>query len=164
MGNEAKIVDFCREPIPMGQALLKAGFRIISPDEMGELLEFKKLRRQKEKEICEELREKHPRKKLRRDTWGESTIHYSVRGGWGIFSYEIDYKFVPRPSLSFTKLKSYARKEIPDRCLEKVRKAKELGASKFYVVEPTFKSPDPIIVAKLGDDYLYITHWGPENT
>ena len=185
MSNKAKVAEFQkdRDDLPRGQQLLRAGMRIIDEDEMQKILQFDILHRAEAERRRDEMIERvlsetdFERDRLRvkfahrTDGWRDYyVINISVKR-FGLFPVDLEWDTVPHPSLRYIPLESYARKVMPDHVLDSIVQAKKFGAKNkdFYVVEPTFKSPDPIVVALLyttddgeeGDfDCLYVSHWG----
>jgi hypothetical protein len=65
-----------------------------------------------------------------------------------------------RVDVALTKLDAYVDKEIPDHVLSAVMNARELGAETFHVATPTIRSADPVVVAELDGNLVFIAEWG----
>jgi hypothetical protein len=170
-----------RANLPLGQKLIKAGFPAITEKELYERLGCEEIARLANQEVKSKavasLNEFRKRRfSFFRYTLTESSERFYVAKHF--FFEEVDVRSRPRNyvdwelkqecRVDFCSIESYVQQEIPDACLDRVDKAKELGLKNFFVAFPKLRpKKDPIIVGRLEQSCVphpsamfFVAEWG----
>lgn len=158
--NVSEIISKEYQYIPVCQKLIKHGYKAINIIDMANLLNLDELTNKYNQELKRKLKDSGY-SYFTGNWWYKNRLDHFLGGnGKYVETKQAQCEFIP--------LEAYISKEIPDRCLKEIKDAIDLGVKNLYVVQPTFKSPDPLIISKLegqenrhweAREYLFITRW-----
>lgn len=153
--------------LPMGQRLLRAGFKPVTPATLFRKLGCHEIQRLEDQAALAEAKAKvlaeHPQ------ACGITTevtamwvaVHYRTRPGMFGEGGRIlgDRRQV---ALHYIPLDHYVDQVIPDEILARVDQARQLGVTEFQVVVPmvTERKRDPAVIGRLGGELILIGLWG----
>jgi len=136
---------------PIGQALLHEGFKPITANGMFERFGARKLLEKMRDDFIEQNKEEYPYYKVAEVgiTWLAMNIEQKLKKRIFGFIDWTDVELYKKIKLEIIELDSYIIKNIPDRCLLNIEKAKSLGVpdDKFFIAHPVMEDylKDPIV-------------------
>lgn len=157
VANRQKVSS--RVEVPLGQQLLNAGFKPITMAQMRERFACDLVsKREKEaaKKACEDFCEDYNKTHF----WKLRVIESSwKRSFFANFNNDSTEKIFPHKecNVKIQPLDTYIQDKIPDRCLESIQKARDIGLKEFFVAYPILEEVvlrDPIILGRLDKETL----------
>ena len=146
--------------IPLGQRLLRAGFKRIEREEIRKILDCDNLAIQLYLDQRAFLEKNYPFVEPNKGNRSRHPTVYAYRskskrfwGNWQTFA------TLQHCTFSLIDLDIHVRLPIPDRVLKEAQRAIDLGIETFYVAEPTFVSPDPVVIALFDKEMIFIAQW-----
>lgn len=154
--EKERIQEIKKRGLPVGQALLEAGFKEVSFEQLMEQFRLKELILAKIKNMGAKLHKNGIIVNMR----SNYVYAWAVIQEKGFFKNQEDQYI--NASLIRDSLDSYVSDKIPEYVLERIEIARELGAKEFQVAYPIMgdrPQNDPVVLAVLGNNFIEIAYW-----